>query len=128
MCYAKHTLSFISTAAEYCFSSERSGAEKLSQVPGKYTDSEEKESYKCNTLLNTMFHEVIANENTLILQIQYRAMKRQRSICVGLIQRIITSGKLTKTYNKPYIFLKIKARTLLFGTVFTKLANITKLK
>jgi len=60
--------------------------------------------------------------------IQYGTMKRQRSICIGSFQPNITSGNLTKTYNKPYIFLKIKVQTLLFGTVFTKLANITKLK
>jgi hypothetical protein len=40
----------------------------------------------------------------------------------------ITSGKLTKSYNKPYIFLKIMVRTLLFGTAFTKMAIITRLK
>jgi hypothetical protein len=53
-------------------------------------------------------------------------MKWQRLICVGSFQR--TSGKLTKNYNNPYILLKIKVRTLLFGTAFTKLAIITRLK
>ena len=74
-------------------------------------------------------YEHILRENVMEIQhIQYRTMKRQRSICVGPFQQNITSGNLTKTYSKPYIFLKIKVRTLLFGTVFTKLANVTKLK
>ena len=60
--------------------------------------------------------------------IQYGTMKRQPPICVGSFQQNITSGKLTKTYSKPYIFLKIKVKTLLFVTVFTKLANITTRK
>jgi hypothetical protein len=69
-----------------------------------------------------------ADFGLLFVHLQYGTMKRQRPICVGLFQRNITSGKLTKTYSRPYIFLKIKVQTLLFGTVFTKLANITKLK
>jgi hypothetical protein len=55
-------------------------------------------------------------------------MKRQLLICVDLLQRNITSGKLTKTDDKPYIFLKIKVQTVLFDTAFTKLDIITRLK
>ena len=50
--------------------------------------------------------------------IQYGTMKRQRPICVGSFQQNITSGNLTKTYSKPYIFLKIKVRTLFFWYSF----------
>jgi hypothetical protein len=52
---------------------------------------------------------------------KYGTIKRQQQICVGSFQRNIIR-KLTKTYNKPYIFLDIKVQTLLFGTAFTKLA------
>jgi hypothetical protein len=50
-------------------------------------------------------------------RLQYGTMKRQRQICVGLFQRNITSGKLTITFNKLYIFLKIKARIELYYLV-----------
>jgi hypothetical protein len=59
--------------------------------------------------------------------IQYGTIKRQRPIYVGLFQQNITNGKLTKTYNNPYTFLKIKVQTLLFDIDFTKRTNILDL-